>query len=307
MVEILVVVGIIALLTGMLIPAVTMVKKAAKEAKQKAQFAAIELGLEAFKSDFGDYPPSDPYTWEENTPSTLQNTAGALKLAEAMLGRDLLGVHPDTGFRVDGTNRWEYVDTASPPTTHAPTTYNFYDRTNTMEVEKRKGRYVEIDVANPAFLNDAVGTAGSDLNAAADCPILGDVFGKGKEFVRNNTRIRSGRPILYYRANLAFKIVTTDPAKSAYRSADNDGLLSLINSRDSDRLGPAPGTTGFWNPLAAAMGTFVKYVADPRATIQGSSSTLSSYVPYRPDSYILVSAGADGFYGTSDDIRNFGK
>ncbi len=27
--------------------------------------------------------------------------------------------------------------------------------------------------------------------------------------------------------------------------------------------------------------------------------------PYRPDSYILISAGADGVYGTADDITNF--
>jgi hypothetical protein len=28
--------------------------------------------------------------------------------------------------------------------------------------------------------------------------------------------------------------------------------------------------------------------------------------PYRSDSYLLISAGADGLYGTDDDIRNFG-
>jgi hypothetical protein len=29
--------------------------------------------------------------------------------------------------------------------------------------------------------------------------------------------------------------------------------------------------------------------------------------PHRPDSYLLISAGADGIYGTNDDIRNFGQ
>ncbi len=29
--------------------------------------------------------------------------------------------------------------------------------------------------------------------------------------------------------------------------------------------------------------------------------------PHRADSYILISAGVDGFYGTSDDICNFGN
>jgi hypothetical protein len=27
--------------------------------------------------------------------------------------------------------------------------------------------------------------------------------------------------------------------------------------------------------------------------------------PYNPDSYILISAGPDGYYGTADDIHNY--
>jgi type II secretory pathway pseudopilin PulG len=52
-IEILVVVSIIALLVGLLLPAVHTVQKMAKETKQKAQFTVIELGLAAFKNDYG--------------------------------------------------------------------------------------------------------------------------------------------------------------------------------------------------------------------------------------------------------------
>ncbi|MHC4519591.1 MAG: type II secretion system protein, partial [Planctomycetota bacterium] len=104
-VEILVVVAIISLLTGMLIPAVNKVKSMAREAKQKVQFTAIGIGLATFKNDYGEYPPSDHYSWlEENT--ELENSSGAQKLAEALLGWDLLGFHPDSGWRADGRNRW---------------------------------------------------------------------------------------------------------------------------------------------------------------------------------------------------------
>jgi hypothetical protein len=44
---------------------------------------------------------------------------------------------------------------------------------------------------------------------------------------------------------------------------------------------------------------FYEYIRDPK--VQGTPW------PYRPDSYILISAGADGLYGTSDDICNFGS
>ena len=90
-IEILVVVGIIALLVGLLLPAVHTVQKMAKETKQRAQFTAIELGLTAFKNDYGDYPPSS--WWNPNVPGGRQNYCGAQKLAEALLGWDLLGFH----------------------------------------------------------------------------------------------------------------------------------------------------------------------------------------------------------------------
>ncbi len=42
---------------------------------------------------------------------------------------------------------------------------------------------------------------------------------------------------------------------------------------------------------------FYDYIRDPKIAARPW--------PYRPDSYILISAGADGLYGTGDDIRNF--
>jgi type II secretory pathway pseudopilin PulG len=313
LVEILVVVGIIALLTGLLMPAISMVQKAAKNAKQMAQFTAIELGLEAYKADFGEYPPSDPNSYK--TPivppeTSIMNSAGALKLAEAMLGLDLMGVHPDTGFRVDGMNRWPYV--ASNSVTYAPGTYLLYDRTNTIEMQKRKGRYVELDVANPfqwgmTTVHDGLYDLSScgPCAAAADCPLLCDVFGKGKDVILSNTNgthKRAGRPILYYRANPAYKFLNTTPGAtfiSTYNSLDNDNMLGVIEMNDFTRMGTPHGAFN-WNPLSA-VGALNSFITDPRV------STTTSRVAYRPDSYILISAGADGFYGTSDDICNFGR
>jgi hypothetical protein len=302
-----VVVGIIALLTGMLIPAVSTVKKIAKEAKQKAQFTAIELGLEAFKNDFGNYPESDPCTWTDD--KGLANTAGALKLAEAMLGLDLLGVHPDTGFRVDGMNRRSYVVGG---TTYLAGTYNLYNTSSTTDIDKRKGRYVEMDFANPFRFgkttthDGAFNLTGTGLiSQAADGYFLGDVFGKGLEVLQpNGSRVRSSRPILYYRANTANKFVSST-SDSVYAYKDNNQLLGAIETNDQSRMGSRiGGTSNLWNPLMMGPGTFISYVQDRRVPAI-TTGTTTSYVPYRPDSYILVSAGADGFYGTSDDICNF--
>ena len=95
-IEILVVVSIIALLVGLLLPAVHTVQKMAKETKQKAQFTSIELGLAAFKSDYGDYPPSN--WWN---PTVGGRPAGLLRCAEAVGGAARLGpARLPSGFRL---------------------------------------------------------------------------------------------------------------------------------------------------------------------------------------------------------------
>jgi len=303
LVEILVVVGVIAILAGMLLPAVSMVRKTAREAKQKVQFTAIDLALATFKNDHGDYPPSDRYSWLADTQQT-ENSSGAQKLAEALLGWDLLGFHPDSGWRADGTNRWPYrVGT----TTHAAGTYFLYDRTVEHDMNKRRSRYLDIDTSNAVRLGITgahdglfnLGAVGGPLASAAGTFVLGDAFGKGKEVVLpDGTRRRAGLPVLYYRANSSARM-----REDVYDSRDNDNLVYAKEQTDLAQRGTPPvrATGAHWNPLAGTVTTFYDYITDWRA------STTAFHVPHKPDSYILISAGNDGFYGTDDDICNFSR
>lgn len=298
LVEILVVVAIISLLVGLLLPAVNKVKNMAREAKQRVQFTAIDLGLATFKNDYGDYPPSDRYSWLEEDHQSA-NMSGAQKLAEALLGYDLLGFHPDSGWRVDGTNRWDYSDGT---TTHTPGTYYLYDRTSDRDMDKRRERYIDIDTANVARLgstgnHDGLFDLGNfgEWSAAADTFVLCDVFGLGKNLLLDEDhQVKSGLPILYYRADTSGR---TD--SEIYRVGDNEALLQIIESTDVARKGTAP--AAYWNPLAGQVDTFYRQIRDPRA------STATFDVPQKPDSYILISAGTDGRFGTDDDITNFQK
>lgn len=300
LVEILVVVGIIAILTGMLLPAVSMVKKTAREAKQRVQFTAIDLALATFKNDYGALPPSDHYTWLGDT-DAIENSSGAQKLAEALLGWDLLGFHPDSGWRADGMNRWPYrVGT----TTHPEGTYFLYDRTIEREMDKRKSRYLDLDTANAVRLGVTGNQDGLfDLSRAGvplapDTFVLSDVFGKGKDVtLLDGTRQKSGLPVLYYRADPSAKI-----REEIYNSRDNDHLVvakEQIDLADKGTAPIAPAGGRFWNPLAGPVSTFYDYITDWRA------STTTFQVPHKPDSYLLISAGNDGRYGTDDDITNF--
>ena len=129
LVELLVVLGIIAILVGMLVPALNLVRNTAKEAKQMAQFSTIELALTTFKNDFGDYPESN---WPL-PPAMGSDYCGAQKLCEALLGWDLLGFHPKSDFRSNGFNdNGIYV----------------YDSNNPDLLNQRRGPYLELTTTN---------------------------------------------------------------------------------------------------------------------------------------------------------------
>jgi len=195
-------------------------------------------------------------------------------------------------------NRWDYSDGT---TTQTAGSYWLYDRTMNREMDKRKDRYIDLDTANVTRLgNNASHDGLFDLSSVgawadgADTFVLCDVFGKGKEITLDGNRKKSGLPILYYRADTSGKI-----SRDIYHSVDNDTLVYAKEQMDGIRKGTAP--SGLWNPLAGVVDVFYDRIRDARA------STSNFDVPHKPDSYILISAGADGLYGTSDDICNFQK
>jgi prepilin-type N-terminal cleavage/methylation domain-containing protein len=273
--ELLIVLAIISLLVGLLLPALSAVRKAAREAKQRAQLTTIELGISAFKNDYGDYPPSSP----EFTTTYVFNYCGSQKLSEALLGWDLLGFHPKSAWRADG------YDTAG---------NKVYLNTD-QNLSERKGPYLELATAN-AF---RLGNIFANTDPVDPAPyVICDVFGVKKITLATGKTAVAGMPILYYKADTSKKSITPpDFFNLIYNVLDNHYLISAKEQEDRIKHG----NTRIWNPLSDDTGNFqffYNYITDPKITARPW--------PYRPDSYILISAGADGFYGTPDDIRNFG-
>jgi hypothetical protein len=177
---------------------------------------------------------------------------------------------------------------------------------------ERKGPLHELEHANAFRLGDS--TAGlrdglfpDTANGSGNPPleartyVLCDVFTVRECKVLENSStvllpgvaakmVSPGTPILYYKANPASKVLDA-------------GDLETWAVRDTT-LGQ-PGEAGGWSgsarrrhPLEDA-NFFYEYIRDLRVQARPW--------PYRPDSYLLISAGADGIYGTNDDIRNFGQ
>lgn len=281
MVELLTVLVIIAILVALLIPAVAMVRNMAKETQQKAQLTTIEMALTAFRNDYGDYPQS---SWDRPP----GDYCGAQKLSEALVGWDLMGFHPKSAWRADGEGKNSRDETYDPdknrddnPNDGTPDT-----------LKERKGPYLELATTNVFRLNQLFDDTGTRL--AEDTFVLCDVFGARRITLAAGNIVKAGTPILYYRANTSSKDHITNPQydKRIYNVLDNRFLVELkkvTTAGTADEVHPLEDNSNRYK-------AFYDFITDTKVEVPW---------PHRPDSYILITAGVDGLYGTSDDIRNF--
>jgi prepilin-type N-terminal cleavage/methylation domain-containing protein len=289
--ELLTAIAIIAILIGVLMPALSQVKRIAKETKQKAQIGSIEMGINMYRNDFGAYPPSDG----NNLDWWNFSYGGAQTLAEAMFGQDLLGFHVESTYINEGKDNTvitnadrHYVYPTMSPT----------DRNTSLN--NRKGPYLDrtnIDVFDPCQIFGK----NTYPSVVSDRYVICDVFTAAKRFI-NGKNYKIGTPVLYFRANpsavnteLIPSAVVDDLAKNVYHWRDNYYLMMLrsvaggkehpLCPRDSDSAKAQSGEV------------FYGFIGDPKI------ANLTR--PVRPDSFLLISAGGDGLYGTKDDICNF--
>jgi type II secretory pathway pseudopilin PulG len=280
-VELLTVMSIIVILIGLLVPALNKVRQFAFDVKQQAQFHSIDAALELFVSEFDDYPPSDRLD-----PDGVAY-CGAMKLCEAMMGRDLMGFHPESTFRASGMDSMNTTDL------YPPSTSPLYQNS----LSSRKGPYLPRENANAYQIRDLY-----DQFApfTGEHFVLCDVF---RRVTHRQSGQKVGMPILYYKANTAktlHDISNPDNPQNIYDYTDNRDLVRLGKPFD-----PPPD------------GGRHKLQYDPDNTTEGYrfymnttndkmlATTTAAVRPYREDTYILISAGYDGEYGTPDDICNF--
>ena len=242
------------------------------EIKQRAQLKSIETVISLWESEFDAYPPSDALD------VAGAQYCGAMKLCEAVMGQDILGYHPDSDFKSDGTDGKGKV---LYPDSNTPSIEAYRDN-----LGERKGPYLPLDNANTYRLADLYGQSNTgpfDPNHFAIC----DVF---KRFKHRRTRKKVGMPILYYKADrskTAHDITDPNNPENIYDYKDNHDLLAL----------GVPGKPGVKHPM----------YEDPRIfyEITWNAKNVTKLMPHRADTYILLSAGPDGLYGTKDDIANF--
>ncbi len=283
-IELLTVMSIIIILIGLLVPSLNMVKRYAKEVRQKAQFHSIESAIELFSGNSGwdGYPPSKAMD-EAPTPD---NYCGAMKLCEAMVGQDLMGFNPLSRFRADCS-----INTDDKIYDNPTGSVLFPNATDNLKARKA---YLPTENANAYKLWHLYGKGNTDV-FNEELYVLCDVYNRVKN---QDTGKGVGMPILYYKANTLNTI--HDPNGTFPTIGDDKGYI--YNYTDNDELVALglPWDTAGTHPLNGTTTNFYAITKDKRINIVTGR-------PYRPDSYILISAGFDGMYGTDDDVFNFEK
>jgi type II secretory pathway pseudopilin PulG len=304
--------SIIVILISLLAPALNRVRRYATDVKQKAQFHSIAVALDMFNADFDGYPDSN------GLDDDVLNYCGAMRLAEAMVGQDLKGFNPTSRFERSGFGSAIPIPTVYPPQGYPDTpTYNENIRSRKM--------YLELEHANAYILSDIYDSA-TIAAAAAGISVGPSVTGfdpftyvlcdSYNRVTNKTTGKKMGMPILYYRADQAkyrFPTIGTSPATMKGTMSDG-AYFYTYNFYDNQALIQMgmPWTSNMYVHHLASTGTtidgFVIGNTCPKAfyDIIRDKKVPTGDRPYRANSYILMSAGFDGEYGTSDDIYNFG-
>jgi len=285
-IELLVVVGIIALLVGIIAPGLRAVTRQAKSLKEKAAIKGMEAGLEMFMKDFSDYPQSQ----RESNAGQPPYVCGAQHLVEALVGRDGRGFEPSTDWYAPNQPQDLYKD-------------------DDKSLNRRKGLYVDArDSVAVLLYPDLYDTAPADLfssNDRARAPVFTDIFKHRQVTLADGTKTKVGNPIVYFKANAASryfgdKQAQPDTKKWIYSYEDNRDIFALGSVKGPADY-PHRFSPGYTDPSTNEKGEdiFYKSITDP--TVQ----TAQFKKPYNSKTFILMSAGWDGVFGTKDDITNF--
>jgi len=294
-IELLTVMSIIIILISVLVPGLALARRYAKRVKQKAQFHSISVAMEQFNADQGGgYPDSGLMG------AAAPFTTGAQRLAEALMGRDRRGYDPQSSWdaALDSANLDIYASLANGSSVPQITA----------SLDRRRGPYLS-DVAafqvselyGPAYAGPVYGGAVGTPPA----PVLTDEY-TVKNITVGGKAVKAGSPVLYYKANVSSKvfpdpnlpIAIGDPPISIINSLDNEALVALgtINNAAIPHhfaFGYTDLTTG-----KTGFQIFYEAIRNPQ---------MSPPWPYNQESYILISAGYDGIFGTKDDVFNFGE
>lgn len=314
LIELLVVISIITLLMAVFGISANKVNKVARNLKQKAQMHSIEVGLELYQKDFGYYPDSEAVF------KGGSYVYGAQHLTEALFGRDFAGIEVDSQFHGigDGNGGGKAAGVAL---------VDYYNPESDISTNRRKGPYMQfgdggVNVVymtygdRPLYAASDMGLVYTDTAATANdttfenrAPVITDVFRQKKIALVNDETTYVGTPLLYFKANAGSKTFKSDgegytreypPGYDGwtYEYYDNYGLYNLPYVKDPTNVDMIHNFNQSYSDNGKnGAELFYDFITNPKVEAFERSQN--------PETFILISAGSDGIYGTKDDITNF--
>ncbi len=315
LVELLTVMAIITLLIGILTPALGAARDRARATAVRAQLNAMEVGLESFAGEEGQYPASNAnlYARDINMPTVdpgsitaweltdgTTNLQGAHLLLDSLVGRDFLGYDPKApgaGAPVATYDRWDPMNDRRQP--YIPT--DGVDVTSVNEPPEDGFGVVPNTLGNPQPTIDSV-----------VCRVFRDKF---------------GWPILYYRASpianqnslmiqTASNLLYSD---GIYDGVDNEiftsydgtcmagGPATATQHRICDANKPQADQSPNYGPTLEDTNRFAEFIRSFRSSSYDTNNPddIVRPRPVKANRFILWSAGKDGIFGNLDDVANF--
>ncbi len=337
LVELLVVVGIIALLISILVPSLSGVRTSAKSVATKSQITGLSTALDAYKQESGlggSYPPSKSDDNPSVTPPSdkikdpfstsltdLNHTTGASLLVYALNGADGLGTPGFPDLSNDGqpgsNNKWS--DDTSRKDTSPYGAYAIGASGSPQEGNPLLPRYGPYANSDPLIKSiKSIKELLDNQVYQAPIPAWNDPDYKHKVFTDSFKF-----PILYYRARSGARALvppTGGTIPGIYDPSDN----LAITGKTLQNGGVDPSSPGLYRPGGGQTnGHWLGYVvgndtsrppfpnlddtpyANSFERLVWDKTVTARPTPVNKDTFLLISAGPDGRYGTADDIANF--
>jgi len=333
LIELLTVIFIISLLIAILLPSLNAARNQAKRASTAQLLRSLEVGLRAFKEDNGaefgrtnGFPPSfvHPRIIGKNGNDVFTADDGANGLSPFHKDNPrIYGAH-FLPMMLIGADAQGFIQRRSVPKERLDEPEQWYEPDpNSGDMIPRTSLYLNVADLTLVKTGELLGRAPENIypdadwrSAIGEIPVIADSFdqavlyyaanrsGSTRNMVerthRADEKYGDGPPYYFHQDNEFFTGVPTGPGPKDFRPgwdfgssgdhwiarAGEDLEYSKINLDENRR-------------------TFANHVFDFNAfsALKGPNQN-NPLRPSNPDSFILISAGADGLYGTNDDVDN---
>ena len=269
LVEILVVIGIIVLLVGIGLPMLNRAMRQARITAMSANLVTIATALDAYKADHGDYPRVAADLDAAGNPVAGSLAAPNPPTGAQILAQALVGPAPKSSGN----------GSATPPTAREPQDGQDGPGFKTRRAPGPDGQYnTDDDIMQGRTYGPYVPADKFKLSNPADPD------NPAPPVLLLTLLDNWGKPILYYPARPGANVNVAN----GYVAVETAALRPMFDAADNAEV---PVTE-----LRRALGD---------ESDNGGIETAAGERARHTGPYILWSAGPDGNFGTSDDIRNF--